>query len=133
MSLTSLFDSSQRLHRLDDIHDDWEVLTLSINLQAPPDVTDPACPEPLCPPDPAIHTDTDHPGWERLIRSPLATHERASLITTIFSNRDEIEMVKRLCREDAQTFIDVIYEVRSFFHLCGIDLLLTLTRTPATF
>ena len=32
----------------------------------------------------------------------------------IFSNQNEVEVVRRLCVEDAQTFVDVIYEARSY-------------------
>ena len=116
MSLTSSSDSSQQPHQLDDLRCDREK-TLSASQQARPDIADPACPEPLRLPDPSIHNDVERPSWERLIRSPLATDERVTLITTILSNRDEIEIIRRLCRDAAQTFIDVIYEVHVFLHL----------------
>ena len=45
------------------------------------------------------------------IDSHLSTDERISLITAIFSNRDETEAIKLLCGEDAQTFVDVIDQV----------------------
>ena len=51
------------------------------------------------------------PGWKRLIDHPLTRDERVSLITTVFSDRDEIEAVKRICRDDAQSFVNVIDEV----------------------
>ena len=128
--LTSSFQSLPRLNLLDGLHDDWEILTLSSNQQARPDIADSACPEPLCLPDPFIHTDVDRPGWERLIRSPLAVHERVTLITAILSNRDEIEIIRRLDRDAAQTFIDVIYEVNFLLHLRRTGPL-TLPRTSA--
>ena len=129
MSLTSSFNSSQP-HRydgpssefhdqLDDLHDGEEVSTPSTSHEALPDIADRGCLELLYSPAPAIHADVGHPGWERLIRSSLAIHERVTLITAIFSNRDEVGMLRHLCRDDAQVFIDVIYEVRSFFHLRG--------------
>ena len=34
--------------------------------------------------------------------------ERIPLLTSIFSDRDEVEVFKYLSREDAQAFIDVI-------------------------
>ena len=34
-----------------------------------------------------------------------------SMITAVFSDRGGVEAVKRLCRDDAQAFIDVIDEV----------------------
>ena len=51
------------------------------------------------------------PAWKRLVTGPLTAHERTSLITTIFSDRDEIEVVSQLCGDDARSFIDVIDEV----------------------
>ena len=127
MSLTSSFNSSQP-HRydgpssefhdqLDDLHDGEEVSTPYTTHEALSDIADRGYLELICSPGPAIHADVDHPGWERLIRSPLTIHERVILITAIFSNRDEVGMLRHLGRDDAQAFIDVIYEVRSFFHL----------------
>jgi len=46
-----------------------------------------------------------------LIDRPLATDQRISLITAIFSDHDETEAVKRLSGDDAQSFVDVIDEV----------------------
>ena len=51
------------------------------------------------------------PAWKRLIDRPFTTDERISLITAIFSDRGEIEAVKRLCGDHAQPFVDVIDEV----------------------
>ena len=36
--------------------------------------------------------------------------ERVSLIVKIFSDRDQVEMVKNLCGDDAQTFVDMMDE-----------------------
>ena len=56
--------------------------------------------------------------WNRLITCPLTTHQRTSLITDIFSDRDEVEEVSYLSGNDAQAFIDVTDEVHpEFFHL----------------
>jgi len=55
------------------------------------------------------------PTWKRLITHPLTIHERTSLITAIFSDRSEIEVVRHLCGSDAQSFIDAIDEV--FLHI----------------
>ena len=41
----------------------------------------------------------------------LTADERISLITTIFSDRDEVEIVKDLQGDDAQSFVNVIDEV----------------------
>jgi len=51
---------------------------------------------------------SDSPVWKRLIVCPLTTHERISLITTILSNRDEIEAVDHLYGDDAQFLVGVI-------------------------
>lgn len=39
--------------------------------------------------------------------------ERTALITSIFSDRDEIEVVRRLSGGDAQAFIDAVDQVNS--------------------
>ena len=46
-----------------------------------------------------------------MIDCPLTTDERVSLITAIFSDRNEIDVVKRLRGDDAQSFVDVMDEV----------------------
>jgi hypothetical protein len=51
------------------------------------------------------------PIWKRLVDCPLKSDERISLITDIFSDRDETEIVKRLRRDDAQSFVDVVDQV----------------------
>ena len=125
MSLAPPFNSLKQPHRhngpssifhdrLCDPHDGREASTLSAGQQAPPDVTDPACPRPPRPPDSSTHAELNIPCWKRLIHSPLTSRERISLITTVFSNRDEVEAIRRLSREDAQTFVDAIYGVRSY-------------------
>ena len=53
---------------------------------------------------------SEHPPWKQLITRTFATHERISLITTIFSDNDQVEMVKQLSGDDVQTFIDVLDE-----------------------
>ncbi|KAF9646800.1 kinase-like protein [Thelephora ganbajun] len=50
------------------------------------------------------------PAWKRLIHRPRATDQSISLITTIFSNSNEIEVVQRFCGDDAQTLVDMIDE-----------------------
>jgi len=49
--------------------------------------------------------------WKRSIDQPIAVDKRISLITAIFSNRGVAEAVKRLSRDDAQAFVDVVDEV----------------------
>jgi hypothetical protein len=46
-----------------------------------------------------------------LISNTLATPERISLIGTIFSDHNQVEMVENLSRDDAQAFIDEIDDV----------------------
>ena len=108
MPLTSAFHD-----QLSDLHDNGgEISTLSASQQALLDVIDSECPGPPYPPGPSVHTGFDTLDWKRLIRGPLAAPERISLITTIFSNRDEVKMVRRLYGDDAQTFVNVIYDAR---------------------
>lgn len=100
----------------DDPYDDGETSPLPTSERGLPDVADPAFADPLRSSDPSIHTGVDHLGWERLTQSPLAMHERVFLITTIFSNRDGVEVVRHLCGDNAQTFINVVYDA-SFYIL----------------
>ncbi|KAF9647776.1 kinase-like protein [Thelephora ganbajun] len=51
------------------------------------------------------------PVWKPLIDCPFAMDERISLITTIFSDSTETEVVKCLRGDDAQSFVDVIDEI----------------------
>jgi len=51
--------------------------------------------------------------WKRSINQPITIDKRISLVTAIFSNRNVAEAVKCLCREDAQSFVDVVDEVLS--------------------
>ena len=49
--------------------------------------------------------------WDRLISGQFATNECASLLTTVYSDYGEMEIVRGLSdgdNDDAQTFIDVI-------------------------
>jgi len=54
---------------------------------------------------------SEDPAWKRLIAHTPTTHERISLITTIFSDDNQAEMVRNLSGNDAQDFIDVVDEV----------------------
>ena len=60
---------------------------------------------------------SDIPAWKRLIICPLTTDERVSLITDIFSNRDDTEVVKLASRDETQFFVDVIDEVHPRFFI----------------
>ena len=52
------------------------------------------------------------PAWKRLINPTLTPDERISLIMAIFSDPKEVEMVRNLSGDDAQTFIDLVDGVR---------------------
>ena len=54
---------------------------------------------------------SDIPVWKHLTDGHLTTDERVSLIADLFTDRDEIEALKALSGDDAQSFIDVIDEV----------------------
>ena len=108
---TTSLDSQQQYHQRDDPRDGEDISTSLAGQRVLPGFADPADPGPPRSLGPPAHASFDLPGWKCLTRGPLATRERISLITTIFSNRDEIEMIRRLCGEDAQIFIDRIYEV----------------------
>ena len=54
---------------------------------------------------------SDPPAWQRLINYTRPTPECTDLITSIFSDRNEIDVVKHLSGDDAQTFIDAVNEV----------------------
>ena len=55
---------------------------------------------------------SDLPAWRQLINPALTTRERVSVNMAIFSDRDEVDIIERLCGNDAQTFVDVIDKVR---------------------
>lgn len=54
---------------------------------------------------------SEEPAWKQLINHTLATDERVSLITGIFIDRHQVEMVEHLSRSNAQRFIDMIDDV----------------------
>ena len=62
---------------------------------------------------PKIGAATAHPACERLLKRAFAPDELPSLIEAIFSNEDECSAIRSLLGNDAQTFIDVMDEVRS--------------------
>ena len=51
--------------------------------------------------------------WKHLVDRPLTTSERISLIADLLSDRDEVEGIKRLSIDAAQSFVDVLDEVFS--------------------
>ena len=56
---------------------------------------------------------SESPTWKRLNSHTLATHERISLIKTIFLDHSQASIVRHLSGGDAQAFIDMIDEVSS--------------------
>lgn len=48
------------------------------------------------------------PALQRLISNTLTMDERVSMITTIFSDRNQVETLRDLSGDDAQVFIDII-------------------------
>ena len=53
---------------------------------------------------------SEDPGWKRLISRTLTMDERISLISTIFLDHNQVEVVGQLSGGDAQTFVDMIDE-----------------------
>ena len=51
------------------------------------------------------------PAWKRLITCPLTTSECISLIADLLSDRGEVEAIKRLSMDEAQTFVDILDQV----------------------
>jgi len=64
-------------------------------------------------PDSPLFLDSNTPVCRRLIRRAFALDELPSLIEAIVSTEDERDAICSLARDDAQTLIDVIDEVRS--------------------
>ena len=63
--------------------------------------------------DPSTFSTADAPASKRLISRDFFPHEVISLIETIFASKDEFKVIRDLRGDDAQTFIDVIHEVRT--------------------
>ena len=57
---------------------------------------------------------SEDPSWKLLISHPLVVDGRIPLITAIFSDSNQINMVEHLSGDDAQTFIDVVDEVSPY-------------------
>ena len=56
-----------------------------------------------------------------MISQTLALDERISLITTIFSDSNQVEVVGQLSGDEAQSFIDIIDEVIFHTTSCSED------------
>lgn len=53
------------------------------------------------------------PAWNLLVNRTLTTDERISLITTIVSDYDHVEMVGSLLGDDVHNVVDAIYKVNT--------------------
>jgi hypothetical protein len=60
-----------------------------------------------------LSTRSGIPKWKCLIDRPLTPNERISLINEIFSDRNEIEVVRNLRGRNAQSFVNALHEVRT--------------------
>ena len=56
-------------------------------------------------------TSSNPPAWKRLIDPNLSTDKRVDLMTSIFRDRDELEVFEYFSGNDAQVFVDVVDEV----------------------
>ena len=64
-------------------------------------------------PYPSALVDPDLSACKRLGSRAFLPYEVISLIETMFTSKGEMKMIRDLCGDEAQTFIDVIYEVPS--------------------
>ena len=55
----------------------------------------------------------DVPACKRLISGALSQQQVIYLIKVIFTSKDEVAMIRDLRGDDAQAFVDTVYEVRS--------------------
>ena len=69
------------------------------------------------------------PFRKRLTSRTLAADERIGLLATIFSDDDQVKMIRPASGNDTQTFIDVIYEVSPCTISCSKDRVIHLTRS----
>jgi hypothetical protein len=63
-------------------------------------------------PGSSIPVDFGAPAYKRLINYTSLPHQVIPLIEAIFTSQDEVKAIGRLCGENAQTFVDVVHEVR---------------------
>ena len=63
-------------------------------------------------PNPSVVIDSHERAWQRLINPAISHYELRSLIGAIFSDGNATEIIDHVRESDAQTFIDVIDEVR---------------------
>ena len=74
---------------------------------------------------------SDLPAWKRLISDHLSVDERTSLITSVFSDSEEVEVVASLPKNDAQAFVDMIDKVTSHTALCETTGIMSLILTES--
>ena len=81
-----------------------------------------------------VLTCCDLPAWKRLTSSSLSPDEHLALISSIFSDRGEVETVAQLSAGDAQAFVDATDEVSLVTDLMSVsrDRILTLVN-PSCF
>ena len=65
--------------------------------------------------DSSILVDPKPSACRRLISYTFSPHETISLIKVIFTSKAEIDIIRGLRGDDAQTFIDVVHGVRLHF------------------
>ena len=91
-------------------------------------------------PDSPSLSDLDAPTWKRLInRIFSSSHEFVSLFEAIFTSEHEIEMIRDIRGDGAQTFADLVQQVHSnpsvyvmrSDHLCPLRVLHFRTFTSA--
>ena len=67
-------------------------------------------------PQSSLHLDFDGSACKRLITHKFSRDGVVALIGEIFTSQDEVKMIGFLRADQAQTFIDVIDEVRVYVH-----------------
>jgi len=92
----------------------YGTLTIPLNYSSrPPTIPITAISRSVYPtPDSSILLDLDAPACKRLTSRAFSPHEVIPLIEAIFTNQNEVKMIGFLRGDEAQTFIDVIHEVR---------------------
>ena len=73
------------------------------------DFTDPAWNADRCL---ALFSQLYTPAFRRLLRGKFASDELLSLMKDIFARKDMDDIIRGLPKDDAQTFIDIVDEVR---------------------
>lgn len=64
------------------------------------------------PPQSSFTLDSCEQALQRLINGDLPQDERATVIESIYSSQEATNIIGRLREKDAQTFIDIVHEVR---------------------